>query len=468
MHRVQAVIRGARWLAGVVLGAAAFQAQAGIIFTPHLSEYSRLPAAPYAEGVLILTEIGNIYDEKGNRIKTGTPFVAPGASTDAALTTLKYLWIGNVFRDTWVPVLNTHPQFCRAIGVLGYQQNTEQIAFRSRLFGLRPGSNGIGDLFTLCGIYGDEHHWGPVKFNGMLAATVKWPVGRYDQDAILNIGTNYWSYIPQFAFHADLWGRLSVDGTFAWQFNGDNDHPSAGGLTPTRIADVRNAEINFAWKFSEHWFADLGYSYRESVGPNYYDKLTVKFEEEPIRPDEACASTIAIIGMAVPDPICDSADAFYVRFRPGPYADKGVKGELATAGIYYIYRTSTVLNLRVAQPVGGRGSGIDADYDVYIRDPESGASPVLARKTHLFGVQEAAAVSASPFLELRLVYLFWAPRRTAGIRDSRFGIRRSGSWKCLHARDCVWFHESRIPKRSARVPAPLELSMDVRPNPESR
>lgn len=397
MHRLRIVI-------ATSLCAWAFPAPAGIVFTPHLSEYSRLPAAPYAEAVLILTEIEHIYDDRGRRIQTGTPFVAGGASTDAALTTIKYLWVGNVFRDTNLWYLKDHPQFCRVIGVLGYQQNTEQIGNRSRLFGLKAGANGIGDLFTLCGIYTDEYRWGPFKGNGLISTTVKWPVGRYDRDSILNIGTNYWTYIPQFAVHGELYGRLILDATFAYQINENNNEPSAGGLTPTRIADWRNFEGNLAFKFNEHWFADVGYSYRESVGPNYYDKLTVRFEEEPIRPDTGCAA------LRLSDPVCNSADNFYVRFKPGPYRDQGIYGRAVTAGLYYIYRTSSVLNLRVFYPVGGRGSGFDALFDVYTRDPDTGANPVVRNQiTHLFGVQEAAAVSASPFLELRMVYLFWAP-----------------------------------------------------------
>ncbi len=64
--------------------------------------------------------------------------------------------------------------------------------------------------------------------------------------------------------------------------------------------------MNFAWKFSEHWFADIGYSYRESVGPNRYDKLTVNFKDQPLAPDTACANTNAgtsVLGMIGIDPL---------------------------------------------------------------------------------------------------------------------------------------------------------------------
>ena len=165
-------------LIAVLLLGCALPVQAGIVFQPHLSEYSKLPPGQYTEFGLVFTEIKEIYDPAGNTIRVGTPFVPPGASTDAVLGLYKSLWIGNMFRDTNVPYLKDHTQFCRVIATLQYQQNTEQIAARSRLFGLQPGANGFGDLFGLCGIYGDEHLWGPVKFSSLLATTVKAPVGR--------------------------------------------------------------------------------------------------------------------------------------------------------------------------------------------------------------------------------------------------------------------------------------------------
>lgn len=396
-------------------------AWAGIVFTPHLSEYARLPAGQYTEFTLVTTEIEELYDRNGKKQQLGTPFVPAGDSTDAAIALFKSLWVGNVFRDSGVPFLDTHPQFCRLIGTLGYQQNTGAIARRARLFGAKPGGNGVGDLYGLCGVFGDEHQWGPLHINGLFGTTVKFPIGQYDQDGALNPGTHYWSYIPQLAWHADLWGRLIMDGTFAWQFNGDNDEPAFGGLTPTHIADWRNFELNLAWKFNEHWYADIGWGRRESVGSNRYDQVTVNFKDQPLAPETACASTnngtAPVLGLLGIDPlitpeICNSPllDQFYLKPQPGPYSDRGIKGTLMTAGIYYIYRTSTVLQARIAQPISGRGSQIDAVFDVCTTaNCESDPRPVSSTTTTLYGVQEAAAISASPYLELRMVYLFWAP-----------------------------------------------------------
>ncbi|MES0874434.1 transporter [Sinimarinibacterium thermocellulolyticum] len=399
-----------RLLALIALSALPALAQGGIVFTPHLSEYARLAPGQYTEFTLITTRIEEVYDRDGRKVHTGAPFIPPGDRIDASLLLFKSLWVGNPFRDSEFAFLRERPQFCRIIATLGHQQATGNAVRRGLNAGQHSGASGLGDLFGLCGIYGLEHRYGPVKGNGLFGTTVKVPIGRYDTDALLNTGTNYWSVIPQLAVHAELFGRIYVDGTFAWQFNGDNDEPAFGGLTPTDPADVRNLEVNVAWKFNEHWFADLGWSHRASVGPNRYERFTLNLRDQPLPPTSACASTQPLLGFPIPDALCNSLPFFYLAPRPGPYQDRGVEGTLLTAGIYYVYRTSTVLNLRVAQPIFGRGGQIEAIYDVFATPPDApGSAPIAQLTSTQNGVQEAAAVSASPYLELRLVYLFWAP-----------------------------------------------------------
>lgn len=384
-------------------------AAAGIVFAPHLAEYSRLASGPYTEVSFIRSRIEESYDREGQTLPLGAPFVKPGESIDVSLALLKFLWVGNVFRDTQVPLLKDRPQFCRVIASLSHQQASGAVTDRSRLFGLTSGASGLGDLFGLCGIYGEEHRLGPLKFNGLFATTVKVPVGRWDEQALLNSGTHYWSVIPQLALHANLWGRLFIDGTLAYQAKGHNDRPAYGGLTPTHPADFRNAEINFAWKFSERWYVDLGYSYRESVGANRYEQVTVNFVD-PVPPEEACDA------LSLQDPVCAAANVFFLEPQDRVYRDEGVRGRLLTAGAYYVYRASSVLGLRIAQPVGGRGSQIDVAFDVFAGEPDPErpgrvrrGAQISTTTATLNGVQEAAAVSASPYLELRWVHLFWAP-----------------------------------------------------------
>lgn len=411
MHRLRA-------LGAALLLACAMPAQAGIIFTPHLSEYSRLPPGQYTEFTFIYTDIEDVYDRNGKRVQAGAPFIPPGESVQATLALMKFLWIGNVFRDTKLWYLKDHPQFCRVIGGLGWQQSSDAIVDRSRLFGLTAGGNGLVDLFGLCGFYTDEYRWGPVKANGLWAGTVKFPIGRWDTDALLNTGTNYWSYVPQFAAHAEIYGRLFVDATAAYHFHGDNDEPAYGGTTPTRIADWRTFEGNLAFKWTEHWFTDIGFSHRESVGPNYFDKVTVTFKD-PQPAQTACDNTNNGLGIEIIDPtLCNSTNQFYLAPKPGSYSDRGIYGDALTAGLYYIYRTSSVFNLRVFYPLAGRGSQFDIVYDVCTTPdcpgPDNngngtGDNSVSTVATTLNGVQEAAAISASPYFELRFVYLFWAP-----------------------------------------------------------
>ncbi|HUS24476.1 MAG TPA: transporter [Candidatus Binatia bacterium] len=426
MHRLRTLSRAAARTAALACAVASASAQAGIVFTPHLSEYSRLPQGQYTEMTFISTRIEAQYNREGEKVHLGAPFIGPGDHIDAALVLLKYLWIGNVFRDSWVPYLDTHSQFCRAIGTAGWQQASGAAVRRSNSAGMHAGAAGQGDLFVLCGVYGDEHLWGPIKTNGLLATTVKFPIGHYDQRSLLNVGTNYWSYIPQLATHTELWDRVLIDATAAYQINGDNDSPAFGGLTPTRPADVMNLEGNLAWKFTEHWFADVGYSWRKTRGPNRFDKYSLTLKDQPVQAQDACNNTNTGLndndptgglfggGFVTPE-MCNAGSAFFISPRPGPYEDRGIQGTLVTAGLYYIYRTSTVLQARVAVPIEGRGGQIDTVYDVYAGVPDGnggftrGSTPISTTGSRQNTVQEAASVAASPYLELRFVYLFWAP-----------------------------------------------------------
>lgn len=389
---------------------ASLPARAGILFTPRLSEYARLAPGPYDEVSLIHTRIEDVYDRDGRKTTLGGPVIAPGEQVEIALLGYKALWVGHPFRDTGVPVLRDHELFCRVIGTLGWQQASRAVAERGRKFGFTSGGSGPGDVFGLCGIYGHAHRWGALKFNGLFSTTLKFPVGRYDEDALLNTGTNYWTTIPQLGLHAELAGRVYLDATLAWQFNGENDRPAYGGLTPTRPADVRNAEANLAWKFSERWFADVGFSYRESVGRNRYDKVNVA-NTEPLEAEDACRILSLMPGT------CAATRQFFLQSRPGEYSDRGVHGSIVTAGISYVYRSSSVFSLRVLQPVDGRGGQIDVPFDLFLAVPDvqnpgsfvRSPVPVTQTTTTLNTVQEAASVPASPLIELRFVYLFWAP-----------------------------------------------------------
>jgi hypothetical protein len=407
MHRLP------RLIAAFALGAAAaLPARAGVIFTPHLSEYARLAPGPYDEGALTLTRIDEVYDRNGDTVPLGAPFVPRGEHIDAGLLTYKTLWVGQPLRGFDLPpALRDREFFCRAILTLGWQQASAGVAERSRAFGQVSGASGPGDVFGLCGVYGSEHRIGPVKFNGLFGTTVKFPVGRYERDALVNVGTNYWSTIPQLALHAQAGGRVFLDATLAWQFNGRNDAPAYGGLSPSDPADVANGEFNLAWKFSERWFADAGVSHRRTQGGNRYDAVDVR-NVEPLEAGSACAV------LALDAERCAATRSFFLQSRPGRYRDQGVRATLLTLGLSYVYRSSSVLSLRLLQPVDGRGGQIDVPFDLYLAVPDAQnpgsftrapGPPLLQTTSTLSGVQEAAAVSASPALELRFVHLFWAP-----------------------------------------------------------
>ncbi|HVT35529.1 MAG TPA: transporter [Nevskiaceae bacterium] len=390
-------------LCAAALALVAASAQASILFTPHLSEYAPLAEGSYADHTLVYTSIRKVYDANGQVIPLGAPFIPGGDSVDALLLLARYLWIGNQFADTRVPLLSTHKQIFRVIATAGWQQASGGAVDRSRLFGLTSGGSGIGDVYVLGGIYTHEHRWGPLQWNGLFSNTLKLPVGEYDTKALLNNGTHYWTTIPQIAAHAELYNRLIVDGTFAWQFNGRNDSPAYGGMTPTDPADVRNFEVNAAWKFSEKWFVDFGFFRRQSVGPNKFGKVTATFTS-PQPATTACAA------LGIPAAQCSLTNDFRLVPVPGERQDNGIYQNLLSSSIYYVYRTSSVVDFRVSRPISGRGSQFPMDYDVALySDPTQTPIPGTRQHVVLNGVQEAAAIPASPLFELRFVYLFWAP-----------------------------------------------------------
>jgi hypothetical protein len=382
-------------------------APAAIVFTPHVSEYAEIEPGSYVGATLDYTAIDETWDQSGKRIPLGNGSIPRGETIDAALLLTNYLWIGNLFRDTHLPILQDHNQFARVILPVGRETGTGAVTDLSRQFGQTSSASGIGDLFAVAGIYGERYHLGPLKGNGLYSVTVKAPIGEYNRDALLNIGTHYWSVIPQIGHHQEWFGKVFIDATAAYQFNGDNDSPAYGGLTPTRLADVYNLEGNVAWKFNPHWFVDAGLSYYHSTGSNHYDQVTLNLKNQPVPATTACNA------LRIPAAQCTLTDIFYLSPEPGTRSDQGISNLQLVSGFSYIYRASTVFNLRAVVPLQGRGSGFDQPYDVYTTDPKgpNPTAPVAGgtQVAHLNGVQEAAAISATPFFELRVVFLLFAP-----------------------------------------------------------
>lgn len=394
----------------LLLACAVLPARAAIVFTPHVSEYAKLSRGSYLDTTLVHASIDRVWDADGNKVAPGNTAIPPGEAVDASLLLARYLWIGNLFEnlgfdDGALPWLSEHDQVFRIIGSFGRQTGSGAINELSRRFGMSSGSSGIGDLFLLAGVYGSGYHWGPLHGNGLYTVTVKAPIGSYQQDSLLNIGTNYWTVAPQLSQHQDWFGRLSIDATAALQLNGSNDQPAYGGLTPTRPADVFNLEATLAWKFSEHWYGEAGFSYFRSVGSNRYDQVTLNLVDQPVPPTAACNS------LRVPAEQCSLLSNFYLAPVPGEYRDDGIRNAIATLGFSYIYRASTVVSLRAAVPVAGRGSQFTVPYRVCARSPCNADSeiPGARQDAHLSGVQEAASISASPYFELRFVFLLFAP-----------------------------------------------------------
>jgi hypothetical protein len=375
---------------GIVAAAAALAspALAGIVFTPHLGEYMKLPRGFYFEGIVFYTPITRVFDDDGNRVGFNLDALRD-ERVDIVLNTYKFLWVTNPFRHTEIPFLRDHDWFLRVVGGVSSQRSTRGLVDNNRVFGLDSNAAGLIDLFPLAGIYSKDHFLGPVQWNSLAGAVAKVPIGSYRADSALNAGTNYWSLMPLYALHQTVAGRLFVDSIVSYQRNFENPRPAAGGLVPSEPADVLTAETNGAWKFSERFYLGAGATFAKSLGANVFDKVTIRNRDRPLPPT----------GTTFPD-------VLFVRPVPGRYRDHGVWFALANITAYYVYRASLVFDFGLYVPLAGKGSVFTVPFE-FGTDPNGPFACCVDVK--LPRVSEAAAINASPLFEFRLVYLPWAP-----------------------------------------------------------
>src|SRR6202008_312324 len=137
-------------------------------------------------------------------------------------------------------------------------------------------------------------------------------------------------------------------------------------------------------------------------------KVTATFKD-PQPPTTLCQDPtgLGLPGLQIPPAQCNALDFFRLIPVPGVREDKGIEQHYLSSSLYYIYRTSSVVDFRVAWPIRWRGSHVPMEYDVALASDRDHTPIAGARQTtKLNGVQEAASVPASPLFELRFVYLF--------------------------------------------------------------
>src|SRR5207237_405652 len=125
-------------------------------------------------------------------------------------------------------------------------------------------------------------------------------------------------------------------------------------MTPTEPANVYNIEGNLAWQFNEKWFWDFGAFFRKSRGPNKCGKVTATFVD-PQPATTLCADPTGglIPGLSIPPNLCALTNHFALIPVPGERQDQGIRQLYLSTSLYYVYRTSSVLDFRVSYPING-------------------------------------------------------------------------------------------------------------------
>ena len=367
-------------------------AHAALTFLPHMGEYGKAVPGQYAGLALYHADYNSYYgrDEAEFTQSDG------GAGINSVF--IASAWVGNLFRDTDIPLLSSRTQICALGFPVAQVQARGSIRTTAEAIGVSSGKNGIGDVIGSCTIQDVTRVLGPARGHVQFTGLVKFPIGDYDPNALYNFATNYWTYVPQLSLHADI-TKLVVDATVAYQFNGNNDDPFARGDVPTRPADWENAAINLGWKLSYRWWIDVGFAYNKTNGVKYYDKFHVQPAHQSVLFSAVCGGFPSL---------CNATGTGYIETRQGPYEDGGMMSQVVSASVYYTYRSSLIVNFRVAEAIAGRGSQFTAYYDVCTQTPcDQNAPSKLPNSPFSFtaiGVGESASVVSQPFYELRFIF----------------------------------------------------------------
>ncbi|MFQ6312634.1 SphA family protein [Lysobacter capsici] len=83
-------------------------------------------------------------------------------------------------------------------------------------------------------------------FSSRLTLGFNVPIGAYDRAAAVNLGNNYWSFNPYYAFTWRGTDKLEVSGRLMYLWNGRNTDPETS-LDARFGAPVRNTQVGQAW-----------------------------------------------------------------------------------------------------------------------------------------------------------------------------------------------------------------------------
>ncbi len=366
-------------------------ASAGIA-PPHMGEYGKsIPGSSAAFMGFAVTRGNRYYGADGAELGVA------GSNTSIEAVSAGMAWTDNWFSGTSVPFLNSRAQSCGfAVSAAHIQADSASAQLLHEL-GLNAGANQIGNPSFGCSVQDHTRRIGPVKAHIQFGTSVQVPIGGFETDNLYNVGTRYWTVTPQLALHAE-WDRLVLDGAFAYQFNSRASEVATLGLTPTRPANWRGAAVNIGMRLTPRWMADIGYAYNASVGSNQYDEVDVA-NQEPIGPGSICGPA------GLPASICNANSIYYYQSRPGPYSDSGAMVRLASASVYYIYRSSMFVVFRASRTLSGRSGEFDANYDLCIEKPCGPANAI----SQFSGPTTTAAIGSGTVYELSLVFPVGAP-----------------------------------------------------------
>ncbi|WP_139789233.1 SphA family protein [Manganibacter manganicus] len=222
----------------------------------------------YTPGVFAAPGVGYVPPAPGVYWQSSTMYYHGSASKNLQIPLgrsiqlgLKSDYVSQTFTGIWVPELELGHNLTLAFSMSLPLQHL-RASVDVRRFGISDSDSGLGDI-----VFGPMLGWRSASGTTFASASLRIfaPTGNYDPNAIANIGTNYWTFSPNFSFTTvNPETGLEFDLTAGIDFNTRN---SATDYTSGALAHVDAAVIqHFNKQFGVGIFGSILYQLQDDKG----------------------------------------------------------------------------------------------------------------------------------------------------------------------------------------------------------
>jgi len=142
------------------------------------------------------------------------------------------------------------------------------------------------------------------------------PTGNYATDKVPNIGNNFYTFNPHYAFTVAVNKSLEVSGRIHYLYNGENDKP-AQSLQAKTVQAGQAMHMNFAssYAFNRNWRVGIAGYYLKQLSDDKIDSISIPNSKEEL------------IGIGPGIKFSGKGQFFYMNYFKEVHAENRAKGQ---------------------------------------------------------------------------------------------------------------------------------------------